>query len=183
MTTVPPPRDPAHPYRICAVCLGNICRSPTAEVLLRAELATAGLDGKVTVDSAGTGDWHLGEPMHPGTRAELERRGLDGSAHAARQITPSELAGYDLMLAMDARNLANLRRLAGGDPEVTRRMRLMLSFGQGGEEGADVPDPYYGSDEEFAAVFDLLEPAAREVARQLAELLVEGGPGGLPPGG
>jgi protein-tyrosine phosphatase len=171
MTTVPPPRDPAGPYRICAVCLGNICRSPTAEVLLRTELAAAGLDGKVTVDSAGTGDWHLGEPMHAGTLAELTRRGLDGSGHAARQITRSELAGYDLLLPMDSRNLANLRRLAGGDPEVTRRIRLVLSFGPGGEEGADVPDPYYGSPDEFAEVFDLLEPAAREVARQLAGLL------------
>src|SRR5215469_1656896 len=62
---VPPPHDPAQPYRICTVCLGNICRSPTAEVVLRNELRKAGLDGKVVVDSAGMGDWHLGEPMHP----------------------------------------------------------------------------------------------------------------------
>jgi protein-tyrosine phosphatase len=171
MATVPSPRGPAGPYRICAVCLGNICRSPTAEVILRCELAKAGLDGKVTVDSAGTGDWHLGQPMHPGTRAELDRRGLDGSGHAARQIRAAELAGYDLVLAMDSRNLANLRRLAAGDPQVTARIRLMLSFDPDGEPDADVPDPYYGSDEEFAAVFDLLAPAAREVARQLADLL------------
>ena len=90
------------------VCLGNICRSPIAEVLLREELASAGLDGRVRVESAGTGDWHLGQQMDRGARAELARHGLDGSAHRARQIGPDWLDRFDLLLAMDRSNLRNL---------------------------------------------------------------------------
>lgn len=168
---VPLPRNPVGPYRICVVCLGNICRSPTAEVLLRGELEKAGLDGKVVVESAGTGDWHLGEAMHPGARAELERHGLDGSGHTARRIERSWLADYDLLLAMDRRNLASLRQLAADDPELADRIQLMRSFDPEAEDGAEVPDPYEGSAEEFAAVYELLEPASREVASQLAEIL------------
>jgi protein-tyrosine phosphatase len=112
---LPPPRDPQQPYRICVVCLGNICRSPMAERVLRAELDRAGLGGRVMVDSAGTGDWHLGEEMDSRARAELSRRGYDGSGHEARQIQQDWLARYDLMLAMDRANLANLRQFAAGD--------------------------------------------------------------------
>ena len=100
------------PVRVCFVCSGNICRSPTAEVVLRAEIDRAGLSGKVEVDSAGTGDWHLGGPMDPRARAELSRRGYDGSGHRARQFKPSWLERYDLVAAMDAGNLARLRRLS-----------------------------------------------------------------------
>jgi len=169
--TVPQPRDPAEPYRICMVCLGNICRSPTAEVVLREELRRAGLDGKVLVDSAGTGDWHLHEPMHPSARAELSRRGLDGSGHRARRIERSWLPGYDLLLAMDGRNLAGLQRMAAGRDDLAGRIRLLRAFDPDSEPGADVPDPYEGSPEDFVLVYDLVEPAAREVARQLAEML------------
>src|ERR1700749_3283029 len=83
---LPPPRDPGAPYTVCLVCLGNICRSPMAEVVLRAELGEAGLDGAVTVDRAGTGDWHMGHPMYRRAQAKLTARGYDGSAHLARQI-------------------------------------------------------------------------------------------------
>lgn len=168
---VPQPRSPAGPYRICLVCLGNICRSPTAEVILRAEVEKSGLDGKVVVDSAGTGDWHLGEPMHRGARAELTRRGLDGSLHRARQIEPARLVNYDLLLAMDRRNLATLRRMAGSDPELAGRIRLMRSFDPDAGEGAEVPDPYDGSDDEFIQVFDVVEAAVRGLAEQLADML------------
>src|SRR5262244_139612 len=126
--TAPPPRNASGPYRVGLVCLGNICRSPMAEVVLRAELDRAGLSGKVEVDSAGTGDWHLGEAMDPGARAELSRRGYDGSGHEARQIQPSWLTDYDLLLAMDRSNLAGLRRMAAGDSELAGRIRLMRSF-------------------------------------------------------
>lgn len=169
--TVPQPRNPAEPYRICMVCMGNICRSPTAEVVLRAELRRAGLDGKVIVDSAGTGDWHLHQPMHPAARAELSRRGLDGSGHRARRIERSWLPGYDLLLAMDRRNLVGLQRMAAGHSDLESRIRLMRSFDPDSEPEAEVPDPYEGSPEDFVLVFDLVAPAAREVARQLAEIL------------
>jgi protein-tyrosine phosphatase len=169
--SVPPPRDPAGPYRICMVCLGNICRSPTAEVLLRDELRKAGLDGKVVVDSAGMGDWHLREPMHPSARAELARHGLDGSGHQARQIERSWLPGYDLLLAMDERNLAGLERLAAGHDELQGRIQLIRSFDPGSEPGAEVPDPYEGRPDDFVRVYDLVSAAARALARQLADTL------------
>jgi len=168
---VPAPRDPHRPYRICMVCLGNICRSPMAEVILRDELANAGLAGKVEVDSAGTGDWHLGEAMDRGARAELSRRGYDGSGHEARQIQPSWLTDYDLLLAMDRSNLTSLRRMADGDRDLADRIRLMRSFDPDAGAHAEVPDPYNGGPDEYARVFDLVEPAARNLVSQLAAAL------------
>jgi protein-tyrosine phosphatase len=169
---LPPPREPGTPYRICLVCLGNICRSPMAETVLRHFLTEAGLDD-VVVDSAGTGDWHLGEPMHPPAGEALAGRGYDGSAHRARQFEPSWLAGHDLVLAMDARNLANLRRMAGRRDRD--RIRLFGEVGgltgPQGAEGAEIPDPYGGDAAEFGYVLDLLTAAAPVIVARLAELL------------
>jgi protein-tyrosine phosphatase len=142
-----------------------------AEVILRDELAAAGLSGKVEVDSAGTGDWHLGEAMDPGARAELSRRGYDGSGHEARQIQQAWLAGYDLILAMDRANLASLLQMADGNTDVAGRIRLMRSFDPTAAAQAEVPDPYNGGPEEYAQVFDLVEPAARNLAGQLSAML------------
>jgi protein-tyrosine phosphatase len=138
-----------------------------AETVLRAELAAAGLDGAVVVDSAGTGDWHIGDRMDPGARSALARRGRDGSAHRARQFEPSWLAERDLILAMDARNLADLRRMARGTD--ADRIRL---FGEvGGLAGRDIPDPWGGGPEDFGDVLDLLGAAAPVIAARLARLL------------
>src|SRR5215471_13771675 len=141
---LPKPRQSFGPYNVCLVCLGNICRSPMAEVVLRDELARAGLAGAVSVDSAGTGDWHLGEQMHGPAQAELARRGYDGSGHRARQIQRSWLAGYDLLVAMDQKNLGTLRRMA--PPGDASRIQLLRSFDPALAaddpcEG-EVPDPY-----------------------------------------
>ena len=167
---LPPPREPGMPYRVCLVCLGNICRSPMAETVLRAELAAAGLDGAVVVDSAGTGDWHVDDAMDPGARAALSRRGYDGSAHRARQFEVSWLPQRDLVLAMDRRNLADLRRMARG--QDADRIRL---FGEVGglaaAGGGDIPDPWGGNADEFGHVLDLLRSAAPVIAAQLARLL------------
>ena len=167
---LPSPREPGAPYRVCLVCLGNICRSPMAETVLRAELAAAGLDGAVVVDSAGTGDWHVGDAMDPGARAALASRGHDGSAHRARQFQPSWLPRRDLILAMDARNLADLRRMARGagrrpDPAVRRGGRA----GRGWR--GDIPDPWGGGPDEFGHVLDLLGAAAPVIVARLARLL------------
>jgi protein-tyrosine phosphatase len=174
-TALPAPRDlapagQAVPYRICLVCLGNICRSPMAEVILRGELDQAGLGGRVTVESAGTGDWHVGGPMDPRTRSELARRGYDGSAHVARQISADWLGAYDLFVVMDRKNLANLRKLARNG-SADGRIRLMRSFDPAAPDGAEVPDPYHGGAEEFGETFDLVLAAARGLAGQLAALL------------
>ena len=160
------------------VCLGNICRSPTAEVVLREELDRAGLGSRVTVESAGTGDWHIGGPMDSGARAELARRGYDGSAHVARQITADWRGAYDLFVVMDRKNLANLSRMFAGGP-AQARIRLMRSFDPAAPEDAEVPDPYHGSRDEYAAAFDLVLAAARGLTGDLAALLAdEAGRGG-----
>ena len=144
-----------------------------AETVLRAALTQAGLDGAVVVDSAGTGDWHIGQPMNSGARAALTTRGYDGSAHRARQIEASWLARRDLILAMDARNLADLRRMAG----AAGRDRIRL-FGEVGglsgrdeTDGAEIPDPYGGNAAEFGYVLDLLGRAAPVIASRLARRL------------
>jgi protein-tyrosine phosphatase len=167
---LPPPRDPGAPYRVCLVCLGNICRSPMAETVLRASLAEAGLAEAVTVDSSGTGDWHVGEPMYPEARRALARRGYDGSAHRARQVRASWLGHRDLVLAMDASNLATLRRMA--DPADRDRIRLFGEVGGLGEiGGGEIPDPYGGNEAEFGDVLDLLGAAAPVIAARLARVL------------
>jgi len=177
---LPSPRDPGAPYRVCLVCLGNICRSPMAETVLRARLDRAGLDGAVVVDSAGTGDWHIGDRMDPGARAALARRGYDGSEHRARQFQPSWLGRRDLILAMDARNLADLRRMArgqgpGGQGTSGRddeRIRLFGEVGGLAESGdRDIPDPWGGGPGEFGHVLDLLGAAAPVIVARLARLL------------
>jgi protein-tyrosine phosphatase len=138
-----------------------------AETVLRAELTAAGLDGAVVVDSAGTGDWHVGDAMDPGAREALASRGHDGSRHRARQFQPSWLAERDLILAMDARNLADLRRMAHG--KDADRIRL---FGEVGEIGGrDIPDPWGGGPDEFGHALDLLGAAAPVIAARLARLL------------
>ena len=167
---LPPPRRPGVPYRVCLVCLGNICRSPMAETVLRAALAEAGLAGAVTVDSSGTGDWHVGQSMNPQARHALAGRGHDGSAHRARQFEAAWLPDLDLVLALDASNLATLRRLAG--PRDRDRIRLFGEVGGLGEiGGGQIPDPYGGTDADFGYVLDLLGAAAPVIAARLAQLL------------
>jgi protein-tyrosine phosphatase len=167
---LPPPRDPGAPYRVCLVCLGNICRSPMAETVLRAALDEAGLAEAVTVDSSGTGDWHVGQQMYPQARTALARRGYDGSAHRARQFQERWLADRDLVLAMDAGNLVTLRRMAG--PQDRDRLRLFGEVGGLGEVGGgEIPDPYGGNEADFAYVLDLLDAAAPVIAARLAQLL------------
>jgi protein-tyrosine phosphatase len=175
--TAPAPRHTFGNYRVCLVCLGNICRSPMAEVVLRAELDRAGLSDRVEVDSAGTGNWHEGEPMDEGASAELARRGYDGAGHRARQIQPSWFGRYDLIAAMDEANLQRLRAMAP-DPADAGRIVLFTRFDpdQGGRRSrrdAGIPDPYGEGADQFALVFDLVRGASRGLAGQLAALLGE----------
>jgi protein-tyrosine phosphatase len=143
------------------------------EALLKAELASAGLDGRVRVQSAGTGDWHLGEPMDRGARAELARHGHDGSAHRARQIGPDWLDRFDLLLATDRSNLRNLERMARGRPGLTGRIRLLRSFDPQAPRDAEVPDPYGGGPAEFGRAYNLIQAATRGLVAELTELLAD----------
>ena len=148
--------------RVLAVCLGNICRSPTAEAVLRYKLATAGLDGRVEVDSAGTGDWHVGEPPDPRSQRHAARRGYDLSTLRARRVAEEDFQRFDLILAMDEDNLADLRRLA---PQGTCRAELHLFA------PVEVPDPYTGGAVGFERVLDLIESASDGWVKNLSKRL------------
>jgi protein-tyrosine phosphatase len=140
-----------------------------AEVVARDSIARAGLSDAVVIDSAGTGDWHIGDKMDAGSRAQLARTGYDGEAHRARQYDPSWLADRDLVLAMDHSNLKSLRSFLRTDHPDSDRIRL---FGDvAGLGGADVPDPYGGGPEEFARVLSLLESAMPALIARLSEAL------------
>ena len=137
-----------------------------ADAVLRAQIERAGLGDRVIVDSAGTGDWHVGERMHRAASRQLKRNGYDGDTHRARQFDRSWLAERDLILAMDTANLRDLRALAA--PEDQGRIRL---FGEiAGLDGQDVPDPYYGPAEDFARVLALLESGAPHLVAQLTAI-------------
>ncbi|RKT82589.1 protein-tyrosine phosphatase [Saccharopolyspora antimicrobica] len=138
---------------ISFICTGNICRSPMAALVFREQLRRAGLDGQVEVSSAGTGPWHVGEPADPRTGKVLADHGYP-TEHVAAQIDDRHLDA-DLLVAMDAGHLSAVRRLAD-DPS---KVRLMRSFDPGSEDGAEVPDPYYGGPNGFEDVLAMVEAA------------------------
>lgn len=146
------------------VCLGNICRSPTAEGVFRELVRSHGLSEEIQTDSCGTSDWHIGAP--PDSRAvdEAARRGFDLSDLRARQVAKSDFRTFDYVLGMDDANIAKLR--AQCPPALEDRVRLFLSFAP--ELGrADVPDPYYGGPDGFAQVFDMIEAASQGLLKDI----------------
>lgn len=171
-THLPKPRDPEGPYRIALVCLGNICRSPIAHVVLSKALERAGLDDRVEVDSSGTGDWHLGHPMDRRAAAALAEAGYDGSAHRAQQFTEDWFDEHDVILAMDDSNFRDIAALAP-DPETAHeRVHMFREFDpQGGYGDLEVPDPYYGAEENFSEVLKIVERTADGLAEALTERL------------
>ena len=142
--------------RVLFVCLGNICRSPTAEGVLRHKLREAGLADQVEVASAGTGDWHVGKAPDKRSQAAAKLRGYDLSAQRAQQVSRADFATYDLILAMDNSNLRHLKALqpAKGKAELDLFLRRFQS------ELDEVPDPYYDGDQGFEQVLDLIERAS-----------------------
>lgn len=152
--------------RILFVCLGNICRSPTAEAVLREIAAREAPELSIEIDSAGTAAYHVGNPPDSRTRAAALRRGYDLSALRARVVEEEDFGRFDLILAMDRQNLASLRRRAPA--ALRQRIRLFLEFAPD-SDAMDVPDPYYGGPNGFEEVLDLVETAARGLLRQLRE--------------
>jgi protein-tyrosine phosphatase len=137
-----------------------------ADAVLRAQIEKAGLGDRVIVDSAGTGDWHVGERMHRTASRQLKRNGYDGDTHRARQFDRSWLAERDLIVAMDASNVRDLRALAADVDD--HRIRLLGEIGA--LRGAEIPDPYYGGDAEFASVLAMLETGMSHLVARLKEL-------------
>lgn len=167
MTVLPAPLAPDQPYRIAIVCLGNICRSPMADVVLNDRIAAAGLDDRVVVDSYGTGDWHVGNPMDKRAAATLTAAGYDATRHRARQFTRST-TGHDLVLAMDVSNHADLAAL----DVPADRLRLFRSFDPTPDDES-VPDPYYGGDEGFDHVLGIVERASDAIVAELRTMLTQ----------
>ena len=145
------------------VCLGNICRSPLAEAAFRNEAERLGLD--VEIDSAGTGDWHIGHPPDRRAIAVAGKNGVDISRLRARQVTPQDFSRYDYIIALDEQNLANLGRMQPEDGKA--ELSLLLDHVEGGE-GEAVVDPYYGEDEHFDVTWRDVTECAKALARKIA---------------
>jgi protein-tyrosine phosphatase len=150
--------SPTNVTRVCFVCLGNICRSPTAEGVFRHVVLRAGLGSAFVIDSAGTGDWHVGEAPDERAVAAAARRGIPLESRA-RQFVRADFARFDLVVAMDKKNREVLRRMAGSEAATLAKIHLLRTFDPESPPHADVPDPYYGGDEGFEEVLDICEDA------------------------
>ncbi|MFC3201088.1 low molecular weight protein-tyrosine-phosphatase [Alteromonas oceani] len=149
------------PKAVLFVCLGNICRSPTAEAVFRHKADEAGL--KLTIDSAGTHGYHTGSPPDKRSQAAGQERGYSFKGLKCRRVSDTDFETFDLILAMDQSNLENLREMS--DPEHHHKIRLMLDFA--GYENEEVPDPYYGGKKGFELVLGLIEEASDGLIRAL----------------
>jgi protein-tyrosine phosphatase len=145
-------------YRVLLVCMGNICRSPTAEGVLRKHIQMNMLGDKVEVDSAGTHGYHVGEAPDARTQRAASARGYNLSQLRARKVAPQDLDYFDLILAMDRTNLDNLKRMA--TTEQQKRIKLFMDYARNFEDD-EVPDPYYGLGHGFDLVLDMVEDAAQ----------------------
>jgi protein-tyrosine phosphatase len=154
--------------KVLFVCLGNICRSPTADGVLRHLVAQAKLDNHIYVDSAGTGDWHIGHAPDKRTILTARKRGYDLSVLRARLVEPKDFNEFDYILAMDANNLTNLKRMKPAS--YKGKLDLFLSFSEQ-TTYQEVPDPYHGDADDFELVLDLVEDAAQGLLTQLQKQL------------
>jgi protein-tyrosine phosphatase len=156
------------PVRVLFVCLGNICRSPSAEGVFRALVEKANLQDAVSIDSCGTGDWHIGKAPDPRAIAAAGERGIDISGLQARQFTASDLDNFDYVLVMDRQNLADIKDIwhqNGGT-----RPALFLDYAA--SEHDEVPDPYYGGSDGFEQVLDMIQEAGEGLLADIRERLV-----------
>lgn len=151
------------------VCLGNICRSPSAHGVFRHLVSARGLDGQVHCDSAGTGDWHVGNSPDARATAEALKRGYDISDLRARRVCEEDFSRFDYLLAMDSSNLNNLRALCPDDASPHIELFLRYATHIDANHTLEVPDPYYRGDEGFSAVLSLVEDASAGLLDALIE--------------
>lgn len=152
-----------NPYKICFVCLGNICRSPTAEGVFQHLVKERGLEDYFEVDSAGTSAYHVGESANKHSQRTAQKHGI--TLHSkARQFKPRDLERFDLVLAMDNKNLNNVRQMTNGDQE--QMIGRMRDFDPNPGNG-EVPDPYYGGPEGFENVFQIVKRSCQQLLDEL----------------
>jgi protein-tyrosine phosphatase len=161
-------------YRIALVCLGNICRSPIAHVVLDDRLVRAGLVDQVEVSSSGTGGWHAGEPMDRRAAAVLRDAGYDPSRHRARTFSADWFAEHDLVLAMDRSNLADIVEQAPTSGLHEGHVRMFREFDPAARDDDEVPDPWYGGTDGFRDVLAMIERTTDELVSQLPGLIGDG---------
>lgn len=150
--------------KILFVCLGNICRSPMAEFVMREKVRRDGLSGRIEVASAGTSDEELGNPVHPGTRSRLRQMGVPMTARTARPMDRSDYAEYDLLIGMEASNVRSMRRICGGDPEG--KIHRLLDFS---DRPRDIADPWYTGN--FDLTYDDVDEGCDALLEHLKERL------------
>ena len=161
-------RKPKPEFGVLMVCMGNLCRSPLAETVLRHKLAAAGLAQRVRVDSAGT-HAERGSPADQRAVTVAAKRGYAMDLLRSRRLVDTDFADFDWVVAMDDDNLANLRDLC--PPESHDRLRLLLELAPRSDGVREVPDPYYGAENSFELVIDLLEPACEALVAQVMQAL------------
>ncbi len=174
MTFARPTDEPAV-FRICFVCTGNICRSPMAEAIMRSIVTAKGYAASVSVTSAATGDWHVGEHADPRTIAALEASGYDAGLHRARQFDPAWFPELDLVVAFDRGHERVLTEWAPSDADRSK-VQLLMSFDPDASGTMDVPDPYYSDAAMFDTVLAAIEHACRALFRQLEPAIRQGVP-------
>ncbi|MBI3479027.1 MAG: low molecular weight phosphotyrosine protein phosphatase [Nitrosomonadales bacterium] len=152
--------------KVLFVCMGNICRSPTAEAVFRHYVENAGLTGRILIDSAGTHDYHIGEAPDARTQRAAQQRGYDMSALRGRQVEEGDFQHFDYVLAMDRANLAILQSMTPADSDT--RARLFLEYACRHAE-REVPDPYYGNADGFERVLDMVEDAAQGLLQEIRQ--------------
>ena len=159
------------PLKICFVCLGNICRSPTAEGIFQHLVQQRGLEAYFEVDSAGTSAYHIGEPANSKSRQVANKYGVELHSRA-RRFKPSDIEYYDLILAMDRENLTNVQRLDSNGQQAGK-ITMMRAFDPNSGDDEEVPDPYFGGMKGFETVFEVLHRSCEHLLDQLEEQIEE----------
>ncbi len=173
MSSLPAPREPrGTPYALALVCLGNICRSPMAHVVLERRIAEAGLSSKVVVESSGTGDWHMGEPMDRRAAATLATAGYDPERHRAQNFVSDWFERFDVTLVMDDSNFRDVLRLAPND-DARGRVMMFRAFDPAAGDDLEVPDPWYGGQRGFDQVLAIVERTSDSIVDALAAVVEE----------